>query len=158
MNRPSASYFIITASDKPEKLERFQKLLYANDEFEGMLDCESEENDYREYNLVRGSCDQIDSLDDIFKRLTRLVPGVDVIVTENCEELYFNPRELRFSSGELKIQHEGHVVDETMAYDPLTISVVLDILKTAPHGEEVSKYLREHLNALDARHQAEMNI
>lgn len=126
MDRPCSSYFVTITGDEPV-VAAAAAAMESRAISPDYLSCGSAEPGSRHYEVLEGSMDQWDDVDEVLADLAKDFPTLTIEATENCEEPFFPSRDMRFH-GENMEERYGRILDPD-EYDTKTIEVAAELLR-----------------------------
>ena len=82
------------------------------------------------YSIEQGSMPKWDGVDDVFAKLAKAFPDLEITIDEACEEPSFPSRTLIFKNGKLEKTLWGRTL-EPEQYDRTTIDAIISALRAA---------------------------
>lgn len=144
MYRPSSSYFVTISGDE-STVAAAAAAMETRSISPDYLTCGCTEPDARHYEVLEGSMDRWNDVDEVLATLARDFPTLTINATENCEEPCFPSREMRFRGEDMEVRY-GRILapDE---YDAKTIGAAMKLLR----GNGMNEAADLVLSLVDAR-------
>lgn len=127
MYRPSSSYFVTISGDE-STVAAAAAAMETRSISPDYLTCGCTEPDARHYEVLEGSMDRWNDVDEVLATLARDFPTLTINAKENCEEPCFPSREMRFR-GEVEEYRCGRILDPD-EYDTKTIEAIAELLQS----------------------------
>ena len=144
MYRPSSSYFVTISGDE-STVAAAAAAMETRSISPDYLTCGCTEPDARHYEVLEGSMDRWNDVDEVLATLARDFPTLTINAKENCEEPCFPSREMRFRGEDMEVRY-GRILapDE---YDAQTIGAAMKLLR----GNGMNEAADLVLSLVDAR-------
>ena len=144
MYRPSSSYFVTISGDE-STVAAAAAAMETRSISPDYLTCGCTEPDARHYEVLEGSMDRWNDVDEGLATLARAFPTLTINAKENCEEPCFPSREMRFRGEDMEVRY-GRILapDE---YDAKTIGAAMKLLR----GNGMNEAADLVLSLVDAR-------
>ncbi len=144
MYRPSSSYFVTISGDE-STVAAAAAAMETRSISPDYLTCGCTEPGARHYEVLEGSMDRWNDVDEVLATLARDFPTLTINAKENCEEPCFPSREMRFRGEDMEVRY-GRILapDE---YDAKTIGAAMKLLR----GNGMNEAADLVLSLVDAR-------
>ena len=144
MDRPSSSYFVTISGDE-STVAAAAAAMETRSISPDYLTCGCTEPGARHYEVLEGSMDRWNDVDEVLATLARDFPTLTINAKENCEEPCFPSREMRFRGEDMEVRY-GRILapDE---YDAKTIGAAMKLLR----GNGMNEAADLVLSLVDAR-------
>lgn len=144
MYRPSSSYFVTISGDE-STVAAAAAAMETRSISPDYLTCGCTEPGARHYEVLEGSMDRWNDVDEVLATLARDFPTLTINAKENCEEPCFPSREMRFRGEDMEVRY-GRILapDE---YDAKTIRAAMKLLR----GNGMNEAADLVLSLVDAR-------
>lgn len=132
MDRPCASYFVTFSGDE-SVVAAAAAAMESRAISPDYLSCSCTKSGFRHYEVLEGSMDQWDDVDEALAALAKDFPALTIEATESCEEPWFPPRDMRFHGENMEVRY-GRTLDPD-EYDEKTIRVIAELLRSKGMNE-----------------------
>lgn len=132
MYRPSSSYFVTISGDE-STVAAAAAAMETRSISPDYLTCGCTEPGARHYEVLEGSMDRWNDVDEVLATLARDFPTLTIKATENCEEPCFPSRDMRFHGENMETRY-GRILDPD-EYDEKTIRVIAELLRSKGMNE-----------------------
>lgn len=132
MDRPCSSYFVSITGDE-SVVAAAAAAMESRAISPDYLSISESEPGTRHYEVLEGSLDQWDDVDEVLAALAEDFPTLTIEATENCEEPWFPPRDMRFHGENMEVRY-GRALDPD-EYDEKTIQVIAELLRSKGMNE-----------------------
>ena len=129
MDKPYASYFV-TIDGNVKRLSDADEYIREHNILPDYLDTYEETDEGIMYSIEQGSMPKGDGVDDVFAKLAKAFPDLEITIDEACEEPSFPSRTLMFKNGRLEKTLWGRTL-EPEQYDRTTIDAIISALRAA---------------------------
>ena len=144
MYRPSSSYFVTISGDE-STVAAAAAAMETRSISPDYLTCGCTEPDARHYEVLEGSMDRWNDVDEVLATLARDFPTLTINAKENCEEPCFPSREMRFRGEDMEVRYGRLLAPDE--YDAKPIGAAMKLLR----GNGMNEAADLVLSLVDAR-------